>query len=228
MNYFLDTEFLEGFYKPLFGKRRHFIDLISIGIVADDGREYYAVNRDMDLKKAWEDDWIRKNVLESLHDDLYRNESMYAKTYHYESIAFTYKGMKNLIKWHGKSIFHIRHDIEAFVNPQRQLYSGPANWFSEENVRKHNYSIDMVACQPTFYAYYADYDWVLFCSMFGRMINLPEGFPMYCRDLKQMMDERGLDKDLKQMNCPEPKNAHNALEDARWNKQLFDTITNKK
>lgn len=32
MKYFLDTEFIEGFHKPLFGKRRHFIDLISIAI----------------------------------------------------------------------------------------------------------------------------------------------------------------------------------------------------
>ena len=33
MKYFFDTEFIEGFHKPLFGKRRHHIDLISIGIV---------------------------------------------------------------------------------------------------------------------------------------------------------------------------------------------------
>jgi len=39
MKYFLDTEFIEGFRKPLFSKRRHFIDLISVGVVAEDGRE---------------------------------------------------------------------------------------------------------------------------------------------------------------------------------------------
>lgn len=41
MKYFLDTEFHEGFNKPLFGKNRHFIDLISIGIVSSDNRKYY-------------------------------------------------------------------------------------------------------------------------------------------------------------------------------------------
>ena len=46
MKYFLDTEFIEGFHKPLFGKKRHFIDLISIGIVCEDGREYYAVSNE--------------------------------------------------------------------------------------------------------------------------------------------------------------------------------------
>ena len=43
---------------------------------------------------------------------------------------------------------------------------------------------------PTFYAYYADYDWVVFCKIFGRMIDLPKHFPMYCRDLKQTLDEK--------------------------------------
>ena len=36
MNYFLDTEFLEGTQKKLFGQSKPTIDLISIGIVAED------------------------------------------------------------------------------------------------------------------------------------------------------------------------------------------------
>ena len=53
MNYFLDTEFLEGTQKTLFGKSKPTIDLISIGIVAEDGREYYAISKDFNLKEAW-------------------------------------------------------------------------------------------------------------------------------------------------------------------------------
>ena len=56
MKYFIDTEFIEGFHKPLFGKRRHFIDLISIGIVAEDGREYYAISNGYRYKDA--DKWV--------------------------------------------------------------------------------------------------------------------------------------------------------------------------
>ncbi len=43
MKYFLDQEFHEGFHKPIFGKKRHFIDLISIGIVSEDDRKFYAI-----------------------------------------------------------------------------------------------------------------------------------------------------------------------------------------
>ena len=40
MKYFIDTEFIERFHKPLFGKARHVIDLISIGIYCEDGRSF--------------------------------------------------------------------------------------------------------------------------------------------------------------------------------------------
>lgn len=56
------------------------------------------------------------------------------------------------------------------------------------------------------------------------MIDLPKGFPMYCRDLKQMMDEGNLTKEWKQRVCPDPINEHNALVDAKWNYLLFKAI----
>lgn len=67
--------------------------------------------------------------------------------------------------------------------------------------------------RPQFWAYFADYDWVVFCWIFGRMIDLPSHFPRYCRDLKQYMDTFGIRKsDLpKQLETE-----HYALADARW------------
>lgn len=51
MKYFIDTEFLEGtqdktIFGIKYGQTKPTIDLISIGIVAEDGREYYAVSKD--------------------------------------------------------------------------------------------------------------------------------------------------------------------------------------
>ena len=43
--------------------------------------------------------------------------------------------------------------------------------------------------EPEFYGYYGSYDWVVFCWIFGRMLDLPNGFPMYIKDVKQMLDE---------------------------------------
>lgn len=72
---------------------------------------------------------------------------------------------------------------------------------------------------PEFWAYYADYDWVVLCQMFGRMVDLPKGWPMYCRDLKQLMDDRGVKRDALPQN-----DSHYALTDARWVRAAFEQI----
>jgi hypothetical protein len=71
---------------------------------------------------------------------------------------------------------------------------------------------------PEIWGYYADYDWVLFCQLFGRMIDLPQGMPMFCRDIRQLMDHAGVKKsDLP----PQSGTLHDALEDARWNRKAY-------
>lgn len=65
--------------------------------------------------------------------------------------------------------------------------------------------------------YYCDYDWVAFCWLFGSMIDLPKGLPMYCWDLKQFLDENNIPRDL-QPNNPVP---HHALHDAIQEKDYY-------
>lgn len=188
MRYFIDTEFIEGFFTSAFStKKRHYVDLISIGIVSEDARQLYRISNEYRYSEA--DEWVKKNVIIPMYTQTVSGEAR--NMYDAEGFHMHF----------GKSIQGIKDDILNFVK-------------GDDNIE--------------FYGYYADYDWVVFCSLFGRMIDLPEGFPMYCRDLKQMMDEKGLDKKWKQLNCPEPKNEHNALADAKWNKSLFEKINDKK
>jgi hypothetical protein len=77
--------------------------------------------------------------------------------------------------------------------------------------------------RPEFWGYYCDYDWVVFAQMFGTMMDLPKGWPMYCRDLKQMCDDLGNPK-LPEQTSTE----HNALADARWNKQAYEFLMETK
>ena len=51
MRYFYDTEFIED------GQT---IELVSIGIVGENGSEYYAVSTDFDPSKA--NSWVKDNV----------------------------------------------------------------------------------------------------------------------------------------------------------------------
>jgi hypothetical protein len=159
MKYFIDTKFIEsGRIKP--------ITLISIGIVAEDGRGLYAVSSEFNPDDA--SDWVKENVLTQL-------------------------GTENRC-----TIELIADAVRGFCNPT--LHG-----------------------KPEFWGYYADYDWVVFCQMFGRMIDLPKGFPMYCHDIKQLADSLG------NPQLPEQgKGEHNAIADANWNKVAYEFLIDLK
>lgn len=233
MKYFIDTEFIEGFHNPLFGKRRHHIDLISIGIVAEDGREYQAISNEYRYKDA--DPWVQENVISKLYTRTVNGDPR--NHYHVDTFH----------KAFGKSNVDIVFEVAEFMGCWRDIFE----WrVSDSNI-------------PEVYAYYADYDWVLFCSLFGRMINLPKGFPMYCKDLKQTLDQKAEDlknvtisihtydsnackinqDDSSKMSVEKwdigekielikshkqyPKqleNEHLAIDEARWNKKLYEFL----
>ena len=79
--------------------------------------------------------------------------------------------------------------------------------------------LDFCGEDPEFYAYYSAYDWVLLCQLYGTMMDLPKSWPMYCKDLKQIADEKGFD--TKQIPS---ENEHSAIDDARWNLKLFKAM----
>lgn len=138
-----DTEFLEN------GRT---IELLSIGLVREDGATYYAETPGSD-EIALGDDWLRANVWPHL---LGPNAQ--------------------------KPRHRIAREIVAFVGEK-----------------------------PEFWAYYADYDWVALCQLYGRMIDLPEGWPMFCRDLKQIAGDTKLPK--------QEEAEHHALADALWTRE---------
>lgn len=157
IKYFLDTEFIE--------RGRAFpIELISIGIRCEDGRDYYAVSSEFVPNHA--SDWVKQNVLSHLGDS------------------------------YPIPLSQISTEILAFTD----AYSSDP----------HN---------PQFWGYYADYDWVVFCQMFGTMMALPNKYPKYCRDLKQWCDDLGNPK-LPEQTTKE----HNALSDARWIAEAWDFL----
>lgn len=242
MRYYIDTEFIEGFHKPLFGKRRHFIDLISIGIVAEDGREYSAISNEYRYKDA--NDWVKENVISPLYTSAvpgWNRQFLHVDSFH-----------KKL----GKSNVQIAKEIMLFINPHKEeilpvdeLYRKIHN--VGEYKEKHNLTDKYCFAQPDFYGYYADYDWVLFCSLFGTMMDLPTGFPMYMRDLKQMLDAgadsilrkataghihvdssgMSMDKKIEYIKTlpgyPVNTNEHSAIADARWNRNLHKFLLSK-
>ena len=64
------------------------------------------------------------------------------------------------------------------------------------------------------------YDWVVFCQLFGAMIDLPTGFPMFCRDIKQVAVQMGNPS----LPHQSPEAEHNALSDAKWNREAHQYL----
>lgn len=163
MRYFFDTEFIE---RPDIQR----LIPISIGVVCEDGREFYAIDASHDSVLACE--WVKAHVLAKLPSREKRPD--------------------------------------LWLEPDRLAARLLA--FIREGERA-----------PEFWAYFADYDWVVFCWMLRRrMIELPKGFPYLCFDLMQSICERGMEKDV--LPPRDPAKVHDALEDARWLKRAYVAV----
>lgn len=211
MKYFIDTEFHE-YHKQVkccgikIGKLIPTIDLISIGIVAEDGREYYAISKDFNIKDAWnsfqikvshnlfggqdyKEYWLRDNVLFPIYTQFISGDN---RNRH----DFSISTMKMIIKNYGKTNKEIAKEVIEFCkeqinerddNVERIVYNKTDIDKEYPRVAK---GIFNNRSKPEFYGYYSDYDWVVFCQLFGKMIDLPDGFPYYCIDLQQTKSEK--------------------------------------
>lgn len=170
MRYFYDTEFIED---------GHTIDLISIGMIAEDGRTYYAISKAFNPKKA--SAWVQVNVLAHLPP----------RSVNLSDVSVSPRLKEESRAW--KYPQDIKEDLLRFIGDDPK---------------------------PEFWGYYADYDHVALCQLFGRMIDLPKSWPMYTRDLKQWCDQLGNPR-LPEQDDDE----HHALADARWNKEVFQFLS---
>lgn len=177
---------MKYFFDTEFIENGSTIDLISLGIASEDGRTLYLQNTECDFSKA--SDWVWRNVFPHL-------------------LHFDMRGRRSC------SEQRETHDSGLGVRIITRCRSDPCPWASRSQIREEV----LVFCEadkygkPEFWGYFADYDWVVFCQLFGTMISLPKGFPMYCRDLKQWADQLG------DVRIPKPETQiHHALADAQW------------
>jgi hypothetical protein len=221
MKFFLDTEFHE--YKKdsrILGIRTSSIDtieLISVGIITENGESFYEICNEFDVESAWSNDWLRDNVIHKIFLDLLVMETE-LNLIQTNTDEFNIHNLSYLLREHGSTKSSIACGIKEFVYKNSQIDNPELNENWEKI--KHQFPVE-------FYGYYADYDWVVICWIFGRMIDMPKGFPFYCKDLKQMLDEANVGDDWLQDNCPQSEDEHNALADAKWNLLLYNALINK-
>jgi hypothetical protein len=171
--YWFDTEFMED------GRT---IDLISIGVVDDNGREFYAENQTVDYRKA--NTWVQHMVLPHL--------------------------------WNRQP--------EKRKGNEWSRDGGVGGYLTHQDIASKLFSfVAQGPGQPEFWAYYGDYDWVALCQLYGRMVDLPQGWPMFAMDLKQLAVSLG-DPELPEQT----EMKHHALGDARWTKSTWEFLQKKK
>lgn len=179
MRFFYDTEFLED------GKT---IDLISIGIVAEDGSDYYAVAKEITTgrlhRRLKRHEWLMANVVPSLP--------------------------KPYGDWNNHMPTRWLFDYGShYVKPRAQIAYEVAAFLLELG-------------EPVeLWADYGAYDHVALCQLFGPMMALPDGIPMWTNDLRQEVQRLCVDPDSLPVQAA---GHHNALADARHLKVMYDHV----
>lgn len=177
VRYFYDTEFIED------GRT---IDLVSIGIVAEDGREFYAVSNEFSQPSLWANDWLRNHVWPSLPT----------------------RPCAAGCRCTGKGAGHLDTD-DPDVRPRAQIARAVLDFILGKDRQPTTFG---PLPDVQLWADYAAYDHVALAQLYGPMIKLPEGMPMWTNDIQQEAARLGVRDALPNMV---KGREHNALDDAR-------------
>ena len=217
---YIDTEFVEGEKSD-----KHYLELISVGLVKEDGTEYYGISNEFDFNYAWDlkDSksqafWIRENVLKSIALEL---DSRHILNPSDEVIEINTRIFNE--RWQEdieliKS--NLQRDLELYGLTRKQMAKDIIDFTKEDQE---------VKCV----GYYSSYDWVVLCSIFGRMLDLPNNFNWVCLDIVSKYNILYDDKVklnttfnewfgtiVKSCNLQPARIKHNALDDAKMIRDL--------
>jgi hypothetical protein len=181
------------FYDTEFRADGHAITPISIGMVAEDGRELYYVFEEVGTgeikREICKDAWLMKNVIPHL------------------PMAHGLPPVQPSSGCPGGFALDLDSNV---IMPTRMIRNAVRQFILD-------------TLDPELWAYYGAYDHVLLAQLFGRMIDLPRGVPMFTCDLMQLLSQRrgeGFD-----VTPPPPAKEHHALADAQWNMLFYQRLT---
>jgi hypothetical protein len=204
--YFYDFEFLED------GRT---IDPISVGVVCDDGRQFYAV-----FEEIGSNDGRRQ-----LYDRIRRHPWLMANVIpHLPLNLRTYGGKGYKVV----DLLSVAQGGAYQLDPDSTLIR-PANTIRKELKAFLLHGHEEGVADIELWAYFAAYDHVALAQLLGGpMANLPAGIPFWTHDLKQELDRRGVSPDQLVGRNPDEEPEHDALADARWNYQVWQVLEEQK
>lgn len=191
MRFFYDWEFLEN------GKT---IEPISVGIVAENGKEYYAVNALMPIARIGAHDWLAKNVVP--HLPVSAGDLDVVSEYFVKGLEFSEKDPLE---------FDLDYSDDEVKHPSRIAYE-VLNFFLDNT--NGGSDIELWANFPA-------YDHVRLMQMWGAAIDRPSFLPMQTDDLQTLWKAKGRPKNLPKQD---PETEHHSLFDARHDEALFNFL----
>lgn len=192
---FFDTEFT-GLHKNT--------TLISIGLISECGKTFYAELTDYD--KSQVDDWLQENVLSKLR----LTDKITASVGSWENWITDNGEYSNALEMAlaNKNMFEFECIGQAPMIKNRL-----EKWLSQ---------FDKVEMWSDCLAY----DWVLFCDIFGHAFNIPKNVYYMPFDICTLMKDKGIDPDINREEFAGLSNSqkHNALWDATVIKACYEKL----
>lgn len=163
---------------------------ISVGMVREDGKQLYLINGEFGIDAFLEHDWLRENVAPHLP-----------------------------LRWApGTRIAQDGTLADGYM------------WDEDHEDYDNVWSLDVIAQKvetfilgddpkadpPELWGWFPSYDHVCLAQLFGRMVDLPAGFPKRTNDIQQVADMMGVSIDTTR-----DADEHHALDDALWTRGAF-------
>ena len=188
---FFDTEFT-GLHQNT--------TLISIGLISDCGKTFYAEFNDYD--KTQIDEWLQNNVINNLK----------------------FKEPKN-----GEDEYYVATRSEENKVPNDLYKSFSIELRDETSVIKHQLIQWLEQFeQVEIWSDCLSYDWVLFNQIFGHAFNIPKNVYYIPFDICTLFKVKGIDPDINREDFANMKDGnlkHNALWDAKVIKRCFELLS---
>lgn len=214
LKYFIHCNFIEQMQRPLgwlptigkFNRLRLNLELISVSVLCEDGRRFFAVNNELKPRNV---DERTAKIIEHLP---WKKTGMAGPVDKEDG-----SGEKDLRYWTGpnpvyktkdeigKSLFEffqhndsgVEHSIfiekmmdynddGAYFDRWRETHNALMTYQLTEKQEMYNQEF---FAQPELYSYDAHRSWILLYSLYGKPSSVPKGYPEYIKSVRQLFDD---------------------------------------
>lgn len=182
---------MKTYYDFEFMENGKTIEPISVGMIKENGEHLYLINGEVDLNA------VANHEDGWLRKNVLKHLPVILSFSTLTGIRCTWDETDPIFGLCVRSLAEIREDVTRFVLN------------------------DLDGTEPELWAWYAAYDHVALCRLYGRMIDLPSTFPKYSNDIRQEFQRLGKPNILPKQDS---ETEHHAFYDAEWDRDVHSAL----